>query len=611
MNNTLVRKYGYITTSSFKINEAKLLFNKYDINIEQLDNNINIFNYLQSSTQNNKILGVIIEKTRLIKRNSDDTYMYNSDGSYINADMLDLELVAHYSILTLFYIKNGDFITKKYESLVNGYLNFNKRIVDEKKYDWDDIFIVDNIDTSYLEVHKKISARDTNLSKMIQDYIHYKQSIDFAFNPQKLKRTIDFTHDIQKYFNSIEQYNGANVKKLYLNNVFIHGVNTGCIFLRSPFTRRNKVYWSPGLNAGIPTNPKPNDIMHELTFHIHDCFHECIPDLIFDGNTSNLNKVVYIAYRLMSEAFTLVLGDMIFVHAMIKDGFEYKTILKRKIYPIFTEIDKKMGITNLVNSIDDRNEKETNTILLNKYINFIYLILKGSYHYCFYQNFDIWSDMMDDTSSLEPFAKKYDSYLFEDFRWTNSNWENMIKTPTMYKNWWNEISQWRKYGNSDFQLKSVSEFISENNLDKLDNNRSVVDAIFEIVFQNNILPIFSSGHLEFKDKSIYIKNSFLRYMMGQSLIFFKNNNGLLSKSIPTLNNIKLFFQNSFNVHSIPNIRNYYENYLYYLLNKYVITYDDYVNYKEILPIFPPVYIDYDNDVHRNNHEYINNILGIN
>jgi hypothetical protein len=102
-----------------------------------------------------------------------------------------------------------------------------------------------------------------------------------------------------------------------LANALAHVVNQGVLF-RAAKGRRDGNYWFPGLNGGLPYVPK-SDAVHEATYMFHDVMHQLMPDLVFDGQASLDHKRVYIAYRMMSEAVSLVLADMIFVRGLAGD----------------------------------------------------------------------------------------------------------------------------------------------------------------------------------------------------------------------------------------------------------------------------------------------------
>src|SRR5690606_33898717 len=100
--------------------------------------------------------------------------------------------------------------------------------------------------------------------------------------------------------------------------------------------RREKNYWLPGLNAGVPFVPKRDDV-HEATYMFHDLCHFALPDLLLDGQVGRAEHNVYVVHRMMSEAFTLVLADMVFVDALRAAGLEYDWA-RRRIHPLFASL---------------------------------------------------------------------------------------------------------------------------------------------------------------------------------------------------------------------------------------------------------------------------------
>jgi hypothetical protein len=57
--------------------------------------------------------------------------------------------------------------------------------------------------------------------------------------------------------------------------------------------------------GGVPLVAKADEI-HEITFMAHDFGHFAIPDLTYIGCDSLMHRRAYIAWRMSSEAFTMV-----------------------------------------------------------------------------------------------------------------------------------------------------------------------------------------------------------------------------------------------------------------------------------------------------------------
>lgn len=563
----LVRVFGINTTSDRKVEEFKEGLLKYGIGVVKVAN-ANVTTLLASSTPKYKVMGVIKEQTFLYKR-----------GTQIFADKTNLELVEHLSVLSLKYYKDtNNLIEKIFEHRTIGYIDLSKKKDTDKKYDWDDIFVIDNCHLSYLELSQcsiKISSRDQNLSEVLKLLVYYKQSIDLAHNPQHYITPVDFNRTLLKYVQAVPEFNTESSKKYGFTNILHIITNQGAFFKSAP-TRRIKIYWCPGLNAGIPLTPKPKDAKHELTFQMHDFGHQLIPDLVFDGIDTKLHKTVYIIYRLMSEAITLVMADMIFVTTMVESGFKYESVEQRRIYPIFQEILKKMP--NFSESLS-----------LN-----MYRLLCGSCKYCFYKDTAIWKDMMKNTEVLNQFSGKYDKYFMEDFRWTDANYKDMASHKEYFVKWWQSVKSWRALGHN-IELESISEFIAANNLKDSMTNDDLINVIFNCIYDKYLEKIFISK-IELLSPQKQLQNSFIRYMMGQSNIFFKygffNQSEYYFKAVEG-SLILSKMNNNFSIDTVNSIRQFYENYLEKLVSVSLISKDDARNYAQCYPLFAPCFVDYD------------------
>ncbi len=594
MTDNLVRVIGVLTTSDYKIKEIRNWFQLYGIEVVKLDPTSDYLNYLRSSTVKFKVMAVIREQT----------YLYHRQTQTL-ALQTQLELVDHVSKMKVYTwnsTENDISLTEFIDSTL-GYIDLTRRNSTQSQYDWDDIFVVDNychqtyVDLATLNL--KISSRDKNISKVIEKHVHYKKHTDLIHNPQKYTETIDFSHNVLDYITSVPEYNTTEMSQLKLKNIIITAYNQGFIF-RASKTRREKLYWYPGLNSFVPFTPKPKDAKHELTYQVHDLTHFNIPDLVYDGQGCNitqqsLRKKVYITYRLISESITLVLGDMMFVHMLMQNGFEYKTVNQRRIYPIFTQIAK-----NNPNFTD-----------LEQYEPFIHKLLLGSFQYCFYRDTTIWTEMMGNTpdqSILNEFSHKYDAYFMDDFKWTQHNYEDMMTHPQMFANWWAKVQHWRQSGHQ-LELQSITEFIEQYHLDLMTDQKQLLKTIFEAVYETYIKRLFVAPN----DLSLFtpeqrLRNGFIRYLMGQSVVCFQHSQ--FPDSMPVFNQLNQIIvkdSNQLDLAMITNLREFYHNYLQKLEHANLITPDDRINYNQIYPLFNPLIVGYDKGQVLTE-EFVNNIL---
>jgi hypothetical protein len=568
----LHREFGFKTTSDHKVKEAHAHFSEYGIHIEKLDPTCDDKSYLLTSGSRPKfiVMGIIEEYTNLVNALT---------GTQVSAETAQqMEPVIHNSklILKWYNKKTCALVVMDFISQTEGYIDLTRRSSDLEKYNWDDIFVVRSCHRSYVELNKmgqKISPRDKNLDLVIKHIVHYEKPVDLAHLPQGYIECNDFSRDIGDYLASVPEFNTSFVQTCGYHTIMTYLQNQGVSF-RAPQTRRQKLNWCPGL-VGIPLTAKPKDPHHELAYQAHDMAHMRMFDLMPDGKFGRLEKLVYIAYRLMSECSTLVFADMMFVWSMKQSGFDYKTAEMRKIYPVFEQIVAKEP------TFADNLEP------------FMRQLLTGSYEHCFYGKDEIWRNMMADPKPLESFSGKYDAYFMADFQWTLANYENMAKNPSVYEAWWNRVKEWRKHGHN-FELQSISEFIEEFRLDEINGSKNIIDAIWNAVYSKFWYPVVSGVKLDLLTPEKRFRNRFIRYMIGQAFVCFKTPHW---ESRRYLDQFEKALDHSvlIDLDHVKSIRYNYFLFLNELARSSLITFDDSVNFYQNCPIFPPVMVDYDHD----------------
>jgi hypothetical protein len=208
------------------------------------------------------------------------------------------------------------------------------------------------------------------------------------------------------------------------------------------------------LNGGIPLTPK-RDATHELTYFYHDVMHHLMPDLIFDGNNSIAAKNTYMISRMLSEAFSLVLTDMIFIDELKRAGHEYD-YSRRKIYPVYL-LTKHMTLKEQL-------------FVLSEWVIFGRLDLPQS----------------DEVSS---FVGKYENYFTADWRWTSINWDAVSENPEISKEW---ISMVGEETISKLSLLTVTSFMKCALINENDSKEEIFEKTFEYWFSsiNSMLNIF-------------------------------------------------------------------------------------------------------------------------
>lgn len=556
-----------LTSSKFKFNEISKYFSDMGISIKQA---------LKKEDINDNDFIVIYEQTSLY----DDNMIIINDKNIPQS-------VIHKSILYFTVISNQkDVFSKTFISEVNGFIFPNKKTNRTDVYSWDEIFYPEKSQLSYQQMKDKgvkTSARDFSFSQLFEDLevlnwirVKFERKINLSFNPIEKDEVVNFDPVIYQLLNQNEIYKLAYQNELF-RPLLNKALNDG-LFTRRASNRQQKNYWLPGVNAGIPLTPKKDNI-HELTFMFHDLMHFVFPDVMLD-NYSSIDKKIYIISRMMSEAFTLTLADMLFIHILKQSGIDYN-FEKRCIYPLFQNICFDINIENLPK---------------------IKEILKAIYHFALKGEESQLINLVKNKECFLKFKEKYQPFFREDYIWTNENCTHLAKNKKCFKQWLIMVKT-----NQLNDIVTTSDIKEKYDIKDEDN-------IFEIVFEH----FFSILELTVKNNEVYdevasLKNSFLRYISGQLMIFQKyssNHNRIF------LDNIFLSIEKIKSATTIEIIKNHideilklYNMYLEYLLKMDLITEYKSEQYKNIFPLFDPFYVFYSRENQQTFHDVYLSIFG--
>lgn len=535
------------TNNNNKFNEYYGHLKLYGLEVYQIISKLSI--HVENELINKKeILAIIKDNSYLIKTSDiNKTKLENFEF----VDGLKVSNICK----TRFLTKSGEY---NYESCVNGMINFDN--MSSKSFGWDDCFKVYNLTYDELKIHHvKISARNQNISKFIDKHINttrldkHKDILGFA--DIKMNSGIDFTIKPQDYINN-ELYNKSTFANIVLNNVLDSGV-----FFRSTPNRRIKNYWCPGLNAGIPLTRK-NDMIHEYTYILHDFFHFVIPDLIFTGTDNLKIKKTYIYWRMMSEAVSMTMADMLFIDEIAKYYPDYD-FSKRKIYPLFVEYKN----THQELSKDDLIKK----------------VLKNNFEFCITGNCVEYEQLI----AYKDFKNKYESFFVGDIQWTNCNYKNMVKNCDSIRLWYkNLLSQ---ILNNTNNINNIIDNVNNINIvltteyvaNELPDN-FMIDDIFEFAYERFMK--FTMENEKLSDEK-RLERAFNKYKLGQLYIFFKFD--FVKESMH-------YYELCKNEQDINKFREIYNEYLDILQKYCILANDDKNTYSEIFPLFEPSYLNYEN-----------------
>jgi len=515
-------------------------------------------------------------------------------------DLVDGEPVTVSASLTVWSNKQGEDAQLEifvYRHEMDAKIDLSKRQSDKSGvFNWDDVVVDLYSGLSYHEKKLqgfKVSPRDMMLSQYLHDHVHYRRRRLCRHTPLDASRAVDFGDGscALEFFRGNKYLFPPKDEESLCERLFTTVLNSG-LFLRAAITRREFIYWLPGLNAGLPLVPK-DDAIHEVTFQAHDLAHFLLPDLLFTGNDSPLHRRLYIIYRMLSETTTLVFADMLFVESLRRRGVEYDWS-KRKIWPVFQAC-----------GLDPFGAGST-----EHFLNVFRCLLEANVSYCLLGDDTKYKKLLKtemepvEPTCLKDFKEKYMPFFVEDFRWTSQNYASMRGKSVEMQRWWLLAEPIREILGQGPQLKlgassllTIEEFAERlrSRKCKVENGEELVWSAFDDIFESRIAPIFQTP-VEFNDPAETLLRSFGRYMMGQCVLLARFN--FLPESRTCHQEILNVLQEAkidgrLSEAKLWKARGCFETYVDLLLERQLITLDDAVTYKEVCPLFDPCFAQYD------------------
>ncbi|MBL8914065.1 MAG: hypothetical protein JNM17_25395 [Archangium sp.] len=337
------------------------------------------------------------------------------------------------------------------------------------------------------------------------------------------------------------------------------------VFFRSVQSRREGNYWFPGLNGGLPFVAK-NDAVHEATYMFHDVMHHLMPDLLFDGVDSEDHRRTYIAYRMMSEAISLVMADMTYVASLAGSPLAPKDYdwAKRRIFPLYQSLPRELSgdLKSLAREVTR-------------------FVLRG-----------VPGALSEQADAWKSFEEKYTRFFVADFQWTRVNWKNLHGRAQMVREWVKLV------GAPTFRAQGLW-FVSDV-VARLGRGLSVpdlVEATFELVWNERIQPALTfknaRGTLEERVEHS-TERGFRRWLTGQ-LAFFARYQPLLGlPPLATELSERLREARAIDARERDAIRERFEAHVKSLASKGIISDDDALMFPDCFPLFDPFFLrDYD------------------
>ncbi|HEY8375609.1 MAG TPA: hypothetical protein VIK91_03930 [Nannocystis sp.] len=509
--------------------------------------------------------------TRVVAVCREDSDLYQR-GTRIRSERLDLELVDHVTDLVAWFIEDGELRELRYEHRAEGFIDRSRGAVEEEGGWWDPIFRLRATGLTYGEMRargRKHSSRDMAISRLLLDRVYYRRRVDLAATPRSPTRTIDFADDVAAFVARSPWLSNPWMARYGLDRALSAVLDQG-VFFRAAQNRREKIYWWPGLNAGIPYTPKRDEI-HEATFMMHDFGHFLLPDLVFTGCVSDLNRRVYIAYRMISEAITLVLADMVFVDTLRRSGVDYDWA-RRRAYPLFA-----------ATAIDLADDAARPAALRE--------LLAANVAYCVKGDDARWRALLaragsEDAALLE-YQAKYEPYFVEDMRWTARNWETMAARADEFSRWWRDTAPLRAL--ADLGLETVDDFAAA----VAHGEGDLVDRVFARVMTTRLEPALR-GDFPPADPDERRERAFLRYMVGQFGVFARHDDAPDAALVrDRLTGFLAAHRGRLGLSEIARARAFYERFVDSLAERHLATLDDALTYREVFALVEPFYVFYD------------------
>ncbi|MCY1072231.1 hypothetical protein OV090_46220 [Nannocystis sp. RBIL2] len=498
-------------------------------------------------------------------REDSDLFVHGTD---IRSERHDLELVDHVTTIVAWFMEDGELREAHYRHRAEGFVDRSDGACEEPGGWWDAIFRLRATGSTYAEMRGgagKQSSRDMAISRFLLDRVYYKKRVDLSATPRAPRRTIEFDDDVAAFVRESPWLGSPALAQFGVDRVLAAVIDRG-VFFRAAQNRRERVYWWPGLNAGIPYTPK-RDGLHEATFMMHDFGHFLMPDLVFTGATGELRRQVYVAYRMISEAVTLVLADMVFVEALRRAGADYDWT-RRHAHPLFaaTQIDPSQpeGLRAL---------------------------LAANVGYCVGGDDSRWRALLAGAGatdeSLRDYRQKYEPYFVEDLRWTVRNWEMMTGRVGEFTRWWANTEPLRAL--ADLGLETVEAFAEQ----VATGPGSLIDRVFARVMATRIEPVLR-GLVAPASAEERRERAFLRWLVGQFGVFarFPRAPGsALTRS--RLTEFVTTHRGRLGPSEIARARAFYERFVDSLAEQHLASLDDAATWREVFALVEPFYVFYD------------------
>lgn len=288
-------------------------------------------------------------------------------------------------------------------------------------------------------------------------------------------------------------------------------INAYGTFFRFAGNKVQRLYWNPSINSGIPLTPKEKDPVYELVFLLHDFGHFLLPDLIFTGALTDARAGrIYCNWRLLSEAITVVLNEMLAVD-YLKDTAEFRALCR-------LGFDKPYRLFKALRPIDLGEKGAVRSLFWASYQyfcrgdgdGFISLLDKRS------EGMTMWSE----------FTARYGPVARRGREWTETNFSRLCEIADDYKRWWHHARPLA----DELGFRLIEEFHSAIPADDDDDDLHIMTILYDHVWSSLLEPLFfplaeptdPTDPTDPADPADPKCTAFKRYMLGNLFILTKH-----------------------------------------------------------------------------------------
>lgn len=462
----------------------------------------------------------------------------------------------------------------EYREEVRGYLD-TEHPGPGAGFGWDRVFRSAATGRSYAEDaasgNLKTSGRDLVLARVISDALHFDRAVDLAFTPTGQERLVDFGRMPLDHLRAVSWLDTPAFRASPVSRLLAAAIEGG-VFYRSSLSRRERNYWLPGLNGGVPLVPKKDGI-HELTFQFHDLMHAVMPDLLPTSDDAGQRRV-YVLHRMIGEAISLVAADHAFVDTLARSGSDYD-FAKRRIHPLFASL-----------AADVHTEEGFRAMA------------RANMRFALLGDDSLLRDLGAAPDALAAYRDKYERFFVEDYVWTDRNHAAMTGAGTITQSWLDgHVEALAAAG-----IQTLAEF-ADLVADRLDVDPDglagvpvdeLAEATFAQAWESFLAPALRHAPgLDAVDPARARSNAFTRWLLGQSVMYDRYRHVPAVAGMGELIRERLAKRRPFAEPEIARLRGFHDRAVDALSSAGAISAEEARVFREVVPVFDPHFVFYD------------------